>query len=42
MDIKNIWFSGTTEYGPEKKEEGCYYTIKQSKVDSVIEIWCGS
>ena len=42
MDIKNIWFSGTTEYGPEKKEEGCYYTVKQSKVDSVIEIWCGS
>ncbi len=45
MDIKNIWYPdkyGVRKYGPEKKEAGCYYTISQSKVDSIIEVWCGS
>ncbi|MAD98025.1 MAG: hypothetical protein CMB99_11930 [Flavobacteriaceae bacterium] len=42
MEIKNIWYPGTTEYGPEPRQEGCYYKILQEEDRSVIEIWCGS
>ncbi len=42
MDIKNVWYPGKNEYGPEPKEEGCYFKILQQKNRSVIEIWCGS
>ena len=42
MDIKNIWYEGGNEYGPEDKEAGCYYNILPSAKNSVIEVWCGS
>lgn len=41
-DIKNVWNNENYEYAPKDREAGCYYTITQSKVDSIIEIWCGS
>ena len=42
MDIKNIWYEGGNEYGPEGKEAGCYYNILPSAKNSMIEVWCGS
>ena len=42
MDIKNIWYAGEHEYGPEDKEAGCYYKIIPSKEKNIVEIWCGS
>jgi len=42
MDIKNVWYKGENEYGPENEEAGCYYKILPSEKNSIIEIWCGS
>ncbi|MEQ6124229.1 hypothetical protein AAON49_08525 [Pseudotenacibaculum sp. MALMAid0570] len=40
-DIENTWYKGKNEYGPKNEEAGCYYKIKQTKAQSVIEISCG-
>lgn len=40
-EIKNIWYDNN-KYGPHDKEAGCYYTIKQGKDTTSIDIWCGS
>lgn len=42
MDIKNVWYKGENEYGPENEEAGCYYKILTSDKKSIIETWCGS
>lgn len=42
MDIKNVWYKGENEYGPEDEEAGCYYKILPSDKNSIIETWCGS
>ena len=42
MDIKNVWYKGENEYGPESEEAGCYYKILPSDKNVTIETWCGS
>lgn len=42
QDIKNKWYKGKNEYGPEDEEAGCYYKLKQTKTQSKVDIWCGS
>jgi hypothetical protein len=38
-DVPNKWKGN--EYIPKDEEAGCYYTIKQEKEKSTIEIFCG-
>ena len=40
-EIESIWYKGKNEYGPKNEEAGCYYKIKQTKTQSIIEITCG-
>ena len=42
MDIKNVWYKGENEFGPEDEQAGCYYKILPSQEKSIVEIWCGS
>lgn len=37
----NIWYENSLEFGPKEKEAGCYYKIKQTTTNSIIEVWCG-
>ncbi len=37
----NIWYENNTEFGPKAKEAGCYYKIKQTPTNSIVEVWCG-
>lgn len=39
--IINTWYKGENEYGPKDEGVGCYYKIKQSKNNSVVDIFCG-
>lgn len=42
MDIKNVWYQGENEYGPESEEAGCYYKMLTSDKNVTVETWCGS
>jgi hypothetical protein len=39
-DVPNKW-KDKYKYIPKDDGVGCYYTIKQTKTNSTIEIWCG-
>jgi len=37
----NKWYENGLEFGPKNKEAGCYYKIKQTSSNSIVEVWCG-
>lgn len=41
MEPVNKWHKSKNEFTPGDEEAGCYYTIKQTTTNSVIEVWCG-
>lgn len=41
VESNNKWYENNIEFGPKDKEAGCYYKIKQTNTNSIIEVWCG-
>jgi len=41
IESDNKWYKNTIEFGPKDKEAGCYYKIKQTTTNSIVEVWCG-
>jgi len=40
-EIENVWYKGEKEFGPKDEGVGCYYKIKETKNNSIIDVWCG-
>ena len=40
-EVENSWNTAKTIYRPSDEGVGCYYTIKETETNSVVEIWCG-
>jgi hypothetical protein len=41
MDIKNVWNTEKTKFGPHDDGVGCYFEIKESENNTDIEMYCG-
>ena len=40
-NMESVWYPSKNEYGPKDEEAGCYYKIKQTKTQSIVDIFCG-
>lgn len=40
-DIPNLWYSESNIYGPADEGVGCYYEIKPSSEQWIVEVYCG-
>lgn len=38
-DVENSW--NKNNYRPTDEGVGCYYTIKETETNSIVEVWCG-
>ena len=41
MDIKHGWNSDKTKFGPTDNGAGCYFEIKETKNNTIVENYCG-
>lgn len=38
-EVENSW--NTNKYRPSDEGVGCYYSIKETDINSIVEVWCG-